>query len=103
MMRLDELKDQLRQLNEMIRVGELQGDAARRPATPSKPSAGRCSEARCRFRSTCSDGASIASPDRRPGGLRLVVGGAGYAWLGNREGLRCHLECVLQPIPAARP
>ncbi len=88
MMRLDELKDQLRQLNEMIRVGELQGDAARKARDTLEA---EVLAAVLRRDAVSAPLAVTARPSRRLiAGLVafvLVVGGAGYAWLGNREGL----------------
>ncbi len=88
MMRLDELKDQLRQLNEMIRVGELQGDAARKARDTLEA---EVLAAVLRRDAVSAPLAVTARPSRRLiAGLMafvLVVGGAGYAWLGNREGL----------------
>ena len=87
-MRLDELKDQLRQLNEMIRVGELQGDAARKARDTLEA---EVLAAVLRRDAVFAPLAATARPSRRLiAGLVafvLVVGGAGYAWLGNREGL----------------
>ncbi len=88
MMRLDELKDQLRQLNEMIRVGELHGDAARKARDTLEA---EVLAAVLRRDAVSAPLAVTARPSRRLiAGLVafvLVVGGAGYAWLGNREGL----------------
>ena len=88
MMRLDELKDQLRQLNEMIRVGELQGDAARKARDTLEA---EVLAAVLRRDAVSAPFAATARPSRRLiAGLVafvLAVGGAGYAWLGNREGL----------------
>ena len=90
MTRLDELKDQLRQLNEMIRVGELQGDAARK-ARDTLEAEVLAAVLKRDAVSTSAPLAATARPSRRLivglVAFVLVVGGVGYAWLGNREGL----------------
>jgi hypothetical protein len=104
MKRLDELRDQLGQLNEMIRVGELQGDAARKARDTLE------AEVLAAVLRRDAGPAPLAATARPSG--RLIAACWRSCWWSVAPAMRgwgiemaslCHLERVRQPTPALRP